>query len=90
MTLQPAYAVQRGQAYRFYVGGVTTSVPTEGYFTLSYTIDPDREPDGLYDSSDACPTEAGLAEDQGCPDGDDDHIIDRVDQCKATKGERPL
>ena len=85
--------VQRDKSYRIQVGGDSAKPVTEGDFSLSYTIDPDREPDGLYNSKDECDTEAGLDEDKGCRDGDDDEIVDRkdsipgaIDQCPSTKG----
>jgi OOP family OmpA-OmpF porin len=45
---------------------------------------PDRDKDGIQDSDDKCPDEAGkmrLKEWYGCPDKDGDNIPDKIDQC---------
>jgi len=44
---------------------------------------PDTDGDGLIDSSDACPTVAGVASAAGCPDADGDGIADSADACPA-------
>ncbi|MBS1661735.1 MAG: OmpA family protein [Bacteroidetes bacterium] len=46
----------------------------------------DRDKDGVPDSADACPDEAGLAELHGCPDSDGDGIADKDDKCPNQKG----
>ncbi len=46
----------------------------------------DSDNDGIYDKDDACPTEAGLAEFQGCPDTDGDGIPDKDDACPYEAG----
>lgn len=61
-------------------------------FSLTYTPAPasDTDGDGIPDSSDACPTVAGIATDNpqthGCPDSDGDGIVDTLDACPAEKG----
>lgn len=40
---------------------------------------PDSDGDGIEDSKDACPNEAGPAEFNGCPDSDGDGIADKDD-----------
>lgn len=53
--------------------------------------DPDDDGDGLADAQDACPREAGPAENRGCPepDRDRDGIADRVDRCPEIAGVPP-
>jgi OOP family OmpA-OmpF porin len=46
----------------------------------------DRDGDGIVDSLDACPDQAGLAALQGCPDRDGDGIADRDDKCPDVAG----
>jgi outer membrane protein OmpA-like peptidoglycan-associated protein len=46
----------------------------------------DRDNDGIVDSVDACPDQAGLAALQGCPDKDGDGIADREDSCADVAG----
>lgn len=46
----------------------------------------DTDNDGVVDSLDACPTVAGLASLQGCPDKDGDGIADKDDKCPDVKG----
>ena len=47
---------------------------------------PDRDGDGIVDSVDACPDQAGLAALQGCPDRDSDGIADKDDKCPDVAG----
>ncbi len=46
----------------------------------------DKDKDGIIDSEDACPTEAGTAATRGCPDRDADGIADKDDQCPDEPG----
>ena len=46
----------------------------------------DTDGDGVYDSKDLCPNEAGLAEFNGCPDSDGDGIVDGDDKCPNDAG----
>jgi len=46
----------------------------------------DRDGDGIVDSLDACPDQAGLASLQGCPDRDGDGIADKDDKCPDVAG----
>jgi outer membrane protein OmpA-like peptidoglycan-associated protein len=46
----------------------------------------DRDGDGIYDTDDACPDEAGPKEFMGCPDTDGDKIIDKDDSCPNEAG----
>jgi outer membrane protein OmpA-like peptidoglycan-associated protein len=46
----------------------------------------DADNDGTPDSVDACPSVAGLAQFNGCPDRDSDGIEDRNDKCPDTAG----
>jgi len=46
----------------------------------------DSDGDGIPDSEDACPTQPGLAEFDGCPDSDGDQIPDNVDKCPKEPG----
>ena len=55
-------------------------------FSLSRKKDSDG--DGVYDKEDACPTEAGPAENRGCPwpDTDGDGVLDKDDSCATQAG----
>jgi outer membrane protein OmpA-like peptidoglycan-associated protein len=46
----------------------------------------DTDADGIVDTLDACPSEAGLAAFQGCPDKDADGIADKEDKCPDVAG----
>lgn len=46
----------------------------------------DADGDGVADSDDACPNEAGLAALGGCPDGDGDGVADKDDTCPNEAG----
>jgi OmpA-OmpF porin, OOP family len=49
-------------------------------------VEKDSDGDGIPDKHDRCPTKAGPAEWQGCPDTDLDGIPDHKDQCKNEPG----
>ncbi|MEO8412415.1 MAG: OmpA family protein [Ginsengibacter sp.] len=46
----------------------------------------DRDGDGIVDSLDACPDEAGLSALHGCPDRDGDGVADKDDKCPDVAG----
>ncbi|MCB0444810.1 MAG: OmpA family protein, partial [Gelidibacter sp.] len=46
--------------------------------------------DGIEDSKDDCPNEAGLAEFNGCPDTDGDGVPDKNDNCPTVAGLKAL
>jgi len=46
----------------------------------------DRDSDGIIDSLDACPDQAGPASLNGCPDRDNDDIADKDDNCPDVAG----
>ncbi|KAA9041162.1 OmpA family protein [Ginsengibacter hankyongi] len=46
----------------------------------------DRDGDGIVDSLDACPDQAGTTALQGCPDKDGDGIADKDDKCPDVAG----
>lgn len=46
----------------------------------------DRDTDGLVDTLDACPDQAGPASLNGCPDRDNDNIADKDDACPDVPG----
>jgi OmpA-OmpF porin, OOP family len=46
----------------------------------------DSDGDGVPDSEDACPTQPGLPEFDGCPDTDGDQVPDNVDKCPNEPG----
>jgi len=46
----------------------------------------DTDGDGILDKDDACPTVAGLAKFNGCPDTDKDDIQDAQDKCPTVPG----
>jgi outer membrane protein OmpA-like peptidoglycan-associated protein len=55
----------------------------DGFEDTDGCPDPDNDKDGVADADDACPIEAGVAENKGCPDKDrdGDGIVDRLDRC---------
>ncbi|MDO1500605.1 OmpA family protein [Winogradskyella maritima] len=46
----------------------------------------DTDGDGIPDETDACPTEAGPASTNGCPDSDGDGVADKDDECPTVAG----
>ena len=50
--------------------------------------DPDNDLDGILDTADKCPNDAGLADSQGCPitDRDGDGLTDNIDKCPDLPG----
>ncbi len=46
----------------------------------------DSDGDGVPDSEDACPTQPGPAEYDGCPDSDGDQVPDNLDKCPNEPG----
>lgn len=46
----------------------------------------DRDNDGLVDTTDACPDQAGSAALHGCPDRDNDNVADKDDSCPDVAG----
>lgn len=46
----------------------------------------DADGDGIRDSEDACPDEAGPAHTKGCPDNDNDLVPDHLDKCPTKPG----
>ncbi len=46
----------------------------------------DTDGDGIVDTEDDCPEEAGLAKFSGCPDTDGDDIVDSEDECPEVAG----
>lgn len=50
----------------------------------------DRDADGIPDTDDLCPDQAGLAVFYGCPDTDGDGIADGSDKCPTVAGKREL
>jgi OmpA-OmpF porin, OOP family len=49
-------------------------------------IQRDRDGDGIWDSLDVCPDQAGIARFKGCPDTDNDGIQDKEDNCPSIFG----
>jgi len=49
---------------------------------------PDADNDGVPDSKDACPNQAGPAMLQGCPDRDYDDVADKDDKCPDVAGSK--
>jgi OOP family OmpA-OmpF porin len=48
--------------------------------------DPDSDRDGIANSLDKCPDNAGPAQWNGCPDTDSDGLIDKIDDCPGIAG----
>lgn len=51
-------------------------------------VDKDSDKDGLMDSVDKCPNQAGARENNGCPwgDSDNDGVLDNLDKCPTVPG----
>jgi hypothetical protein len=62
------------------------TVPTGVTYTLTATVDPDSDGDGVTDSRDRCPDVQGVAP-SGCPDGDGDGVADPDDVCPDEPGD---
>ncbi|HEX2626944.1 MAG TPA: OmpA family protein, partial [Candidatus Limnocylindrales bacterium] len=60
----------------------------DGFEDADGCPDPDNDKDGTPDVADACPMDAGPAENKGCPDTDKDGdgIVDRLDKCPTEQG----
>ncbi|MFY0593077.1 thrombospondin type 3 repeat-containing protein [Roseivirga sp.] len=71
-------SVQDAPSYMQYSLGVS--------FSLGRKKDSDG--DGIYDKEDACPNQAGPAENKGCPwpDSDGDGVLDKDDACPTEAG----
>ena len=74
-----------------FTGGELSNVPKNIHFQHSIGLairfgGTDTDGDGVYDSKDLCPNEAGLAEFNGCPDSDGDGIVDGDDKCPNEAG----
>lgn len=89
----PDWEALLGLAWKF--GGASPQKLVEPVRALSEAAKPaepakpvDTDADGIADASDRCPAEAGLTENEGCPDrdGDGDGVADRLDQCKEQQG----
>ena len=88
-------AATENAAYHFYhsfgVGSaitkakqITASAPIVALPVVPIVLDTDG--DGVADSDDKCPTVAGLASLNGCPDADSDGIADADDKCPREAG----
>jgi len=80
-----AFYNQESQKYKFNNLSFTLGIGLNG--------DPDKKPvvkdkdkDGIPDNEDACPTVAGPALTNGCPDSDGDGIADKDDKCPTIAG----
>ncbi len=63
------------------------ALPAGGDTVLQFTFVPDdSDADGVPDSQDQCPSVAGQASAQGCPDADGDGIQDSQDNCPTDAG----
>ena len=83
--------VAAGQQYAIQVGGAKSpnnagGTADTGNYSVFFDYDPDSDGDGLFDSQDQCPFEAGPAGHAGCPDSDGDNIPNRSDACPGLAG----
>jgi Thrombospondin type 3 repeat len=83
-TLNYAHRLVEGAAYSIVVGYATAGGGTPGPFDLQVNFDADTDRDGVNDSQDACPNEAGTI--SGCPDSDGDGIRNSDDSCPTQAG----
>ncbi|MGN6193832.1 MAG: OmpA family protein [Ginsengibacter sp.] len=86
-------AVTENASYHFYHSiGIVTSiahkkiVPAPVAKEVEIPVVVDRDHDGIVDSLDACPDQAGIASFHGCPDSDGDGIPDKDDKCPTVAG----
>jgi OmpA-OmpF porin, OOP family len=83
--------VTQNSSYHFYHSiGIAANISKEkappAPATVQIPVVSDRDHDGVVDSLDACPDEAGLTALQGCPDKDGDGIADKDDKCPDVAG----
>jgi len=83
-------AVTENASYHFYhsvgIAGNIGAKKMEAPKVVEVPVISDRDGDGIVDSSDACPDQAGTAALQGCPDRDGDGIADKDDKCPDVAG----
>ncbi|MEA2362449.1 MAG: OmpA-OmpF porin, family [Thermoleophilaceae bacterium] len=80
--LNYAHRLQEGGAY--WVVLARTGAGSPGLYDIEFQFDPDTDRDGLVDSQDQCPNEAGSL--NGCPDSDGDGIRNSDDRCPNQSG----
>lgn len=81
LNIQTAYDYNvKGKPYMHHSGGVVVRLGKGK----------DTDGDGIPDSKDACPTEAGTAATNGCPDSDGDGIANAQDACPNAAGPASL
>ena len=86
--------VTENASYHFYHSmGIASSIvkkrePAAPKMVALPMVEPprDRDGDGIVDSLDACPDQAGPASLKGCPDRDGDGIADKDDDCPDVPG----
>ena len=82
--------VTENASYHFYhsftIAGNITEKKQPAPKAIEVPAVADRDGDGIVDSVDACPDQAGLAALQGCPDRDSDGIADKDDKCPDVAG----
>jgi outer membrane protein OmpA-like peptidoglycan-associated protein len=83
-------AVTENASYHFYhsigIAGTIGKAKVVEPKAVPIPVVTDRDHDGILDSLDACPDEAGLEALQGCPDKDGDGIADKDDKCPDVSG----
>ena len=87
-------AVTENASYHFYHSlGIVTNIshkkvaaPPARVAVAETPVVLDRDHDGIVDSLDACPDQAGIAAFHGCPDTDGDGIPDKDDKCPTVAG----
>ncbi|MEO8766573.1 MAG: OmpA family protein [Ginsengibacter sp.] len=82
--------VTENAAYHFYhsvtIAGNIEARKAPAPRVVEVPVVTDRDGDGIVDSLDACPDQAGLTALQGCPDRDGDGIADKDDKCPDVAG----
>jgi OmpA-OmpF porin, OOP family len=84
-------AVTQNASYHFYHSlGIAANISKEKTapppVAVEIPVVSDRDHDGIVDSLDACPDQAGPIALQGCPDKDGDGIADKDDKCPDIAG----
>jgi OOP family OmpA-OmpF porin len=82
--------VTENASYHFYhsigVSGNITEKKLQAPKVVEIPVITDRDGDGIVDSLDACPDQAGTAALHGCPDRDGDGVADKDDKCPDVAG----
>lgn len=92
---KPTFAGSLNHHYSYSIGVAGRINTTKGKKKSNATVSnppnalpviKDTDGDGIFDSSDHCPTVVGLVKFDGCPDSDGDGLPDKADKCPTVSG----